>query len=134
MSYGWGFYLSKNMESRYCLKWTLFFICCSSLMMLCGLNNISSFECIILCDLFLTLSFSSIIICCVLSKIILRRFSFSLCASSILDSGTLIFWGDFRFISWDFISTIRLAVVSISVYIANLVSLYGLYIFIFIRR
>ena len=103
-------------------------------MMLFDLNNTPSFECIILCDLFLTLSFYSIIICRVLSKIILRRFSILLCASSILCSGTLILWGNFLFISWDFISTIKLVVVSISVYIANLVWLYDLYIFIFIRR
>ena len=54
------------MESCYCLKWTLFFICCSLLMILCGLNNISSSSCIILRGFLITLCCYSIIICRVL--------------------------------------------------------------------
>ena len=56
-----------SMESRCWLKLTLFFICCRSLMMLCGLTNISPFSCIILCGLLIKLCCYSIIVCCVLT-------------------------------------------------------------------
>ena len=66
--------LCNSMQNSCCFKWTLFFICCRSLMMLCGLNNISSFlSFTILYDLLIALCCYSIIICCVL--IMLCRFS-----------------------------------------------------------